>query len=165
MSPHVVLVGPPGAGKTQVALALGRLLGLPVRDTDDDVERLAGKPVGQVFVEDGETHFRDLERQAVVEALAGHDGVLALGGGAVMDPRTAADLDGERVVFLDVSITHAARRLGFTAPSHVVNPRAQWLRMMEGRRPVYERVASVVVSTDGRAVEDVAAEVAATIPR
>lgn len=148
-----------------MAEELGRLLDLPVLDTDREVEARTGRSVGELFVEEGEPVFRDLERQVVVDALAMHDAVLALGGGAVMDPRTEADLAGHAVVFLDVSITYAARRLGFNVerPTHLVNPRAQWLRMMEGRRPVYERIAVARVSTDDREVEDVAAEIAAVL--
>jgi shikimate kinase len=165
VSPAVVLVGPPGAGKTSVAEALGRLLDLPVRDTDRDVEQRAGAPVAEIFVEDGESRFRDLEREAVVDALAGHQGVLALGSGAVLDPRTEADLAGYPVVFLDVSVTHAARRIGFTKdrPILLVNPRAEWVRMMDGRRAVYERVATARVQTDGRTVDEVAADVASVM--
>lgn len=144
-----------------MAREVGRLLGLPVRDTDRDVERLAGAGVPEIFVHEGEARFRDLERKAVVEALAEHDGVLALGGGAVMDPRTEVDLREHFAVFLDVSVSHAARRIGLNKerPTHLVNPRAQWLRMMEGRRPVYERVAAARVVTDDKTVEQVAAEV------
>jgi shikimate kinase len=165
MSPRVVLIGPPGAGKTSVAAALGRLLDTPARDTDADVETLAGASVADIFVDQGESAFRDLEREVVVRALDEQDGVLAVGGGAVMDPLTEADLAGMPVVFLDVSIAHAARRLGFnqSRPTHVVNPRAQWLRMMEGRRPVYERLAVATVSTDDKTVEDVAAEVVSAL--
>jgi shikimate kinase len=153
----VVVVGPPGAGKSTVAAVLGARFGLAVRETDADVERAAGKPVGDIFVDDGEPAFRELERTAVVEALAGHDGVLAVGGGAVLDPRTEADLAGHPVVFLDVQITDAARRIGFGAAGMVVgSPRAAWLRLMEARRPVYERVARVTVATDGRTPDEVA---------
>jgi shikimate kinase len=163
--PAVVLVGPPGAGKTSVAQALGRLLDLPVRDTDRDVEQRAGVSVAEIFVHDGEPRFRDLEREAVVDALAGHRGVLALGSGAVLDPRTEADLAGHPVVFLDVSVTHAARRIGFTKdrPILLVNPRAEWVRMMDGRRTVYERVATARVQTDGRTVDEVASDVASVM--
>lgn len=163
MSPRVVLVAPPGVEVERIAAALGSLLDLPVRDTDRDVEALAGASVAEIFVESGESLFRDLERQAVVAALAEHDGVLVVGGGAVMDPRTEADLAAHRVVLLDVSITYAARVLGLTGATHVVNPRAQWLRMMETRRPVYARVASLTVSTDGRQPDDVASEIAAAV--
>jgi shikimate kinase len=161
MSPRIGLIGPPGAGKSTVAAELGRLLDLPVRDTDTDVERAAGMPVAEIFVEHGENHFRELERQAVVTALAEHDGVLALGGGAVLDPRTEADLSGHPVVFLDVSVTHAARRIGLNRdrPLLIGNPRAQWLRLMEARRPVYERVSTIRVSTDDRSPAQIAEEV------
>jgi shikimate kinase len=157
----VVLVGPPGAGKSTVAAALAARLGVPVRDTDADVETAAGCTIAELFVDRGEPAFRELERAAVVRALAEHDGVLALGGGAVMDPRTEADLTGHTVVFLDVGIAEAARRIGLNRdrPLLVGNPRAQWLRLMEGRRPVYQRVATITVSTDDREPHEIAAEV------
>ena len=149
--PLVVLVGPPGALAAEVGRELGRRLGIGVRDTDDDVAAAAGKPVADVFVEDGEDAFRDLEHLAVTRALTEHDGVLVLGSGAVVDPLTEQALTGHTVVFLDVSVAEAAGRLGFSGPRPVGigNPRAQWLRLMEHRRPVYERVAMVTVPTDG----------------
>lgn len=167
MSPRVVVIGPPGAGKSTVAAALGRLLDLPVRDTDADVEQRAAMSVAEIFVEQGESAFRELERQAVVDALAEHDGVLALGGGAVMDPRTEADLDGHPVVFLDVSVSHAARRIGLNKdrPLLIGNPRAQWLRLMEARRPVYERVSRVTVLTDDLTPDEVAQLVSTRLHR
>ncbi|HET9657921.1 MAG TPA: shikimate kinase [Kineosporiaceae bacterium] len=153
-----VLVGPPGAQVGEVARELGRLTGLPVRDTDTDVEETAGCPVAEIFVDRGEAEFRELERAAVVDALTGHGGVLALGGGAVTDPRTEQDLAGRRVVFLDVGLPDAARRLGFhrDRPAGLGNPRAQWLSLMELRRPVYQRLATVTVPTDGRTPAEVA---------
>ena len=158
MSPVAVIVGPPGAGKTTVAGLLAATLGVPVRDTDTDVEALAGMAVADIFVERGEPAFRELEQQAVTAALASHDGVLALGGGAVMNPLTEAALAGHPVVFLDVQITDAAKRIGFNAsrPLLVGNPRAQWIKLMEARRPVYTRVATVRVETDGLTPEQVA---------
>ena len=156
--PVVVLVGPMGSGKTTVGSALAARLGLGLRDTDADVEARAGKPVSDIFVDDGEPVFRDLEREAVATALREHDGVLALGGGAVMDPLTEEALRGHTVVFLDVQVTDAARRIGLNRdrPLLLGNPRAQWLRIMERRRPVYERVATAVVATDGRTPDEVA---------
>jgi shikimate kinase len=156
--PRVVLIGPPGVGKTTVAGLLGVRLGLAVRDTDADVERAAGKPVSDIFVEDGEPAFRELERAAVAAALAGHDGVLSLGAGAVMDPLTEEALRGHPVVMLDVGLSEVARRIGFNRdrPLLLGNPRAQWMRLMEGRRPVYQRAATAIVPTDGRTPQQVA---------
>ena len=149
--PAVVLVGPPGADVPAVAVELGRLLGVPVRDTDTEVERAAGLPVSDLFVERGEAAFRELERTAVIAALAQHRGVLALGGGAVLDPVIEDALHGLRVVFLDVGVAEAARRLGFARdrPAQVAGPRGQWARLMEHRRAVYRRVAIGAVPTDG----------------
>lgn len=164
--PRVVLVGPPGAGKSTVAEGLARRLGVPLRDTDRDVEVAAGASVADIFVDEGEAAFRDRERVAVLDALAGHDGVLAVGGGAVMDPLVEDALRGHRVVFLDVGVADAARRIGLNRdrPVLIGNPRAQWLRLMENRRPVYERVAAVRVDTDDKSPEQVADEIVALLP-
>ncbi|MET0741647.1 MAG: shikimate kinase [Candidatus Nanopelagicales bacterium] len=151
MPPRVVIVGPPGAGKTSVGRALARRLEIGFRDTDADVEAVAGVSVADVFVEHGEARFRELERAAVQRALTEHDGVLALGGGAVLDEGARASLRGHTVVFLDVGIADAARRVGFNRdrPLLLGNPRAQWLKLMEQRRPLYAAVATHTVSTDG----------------
>lgn len=161
MKPVVVLIGPPGAGKTTIAAELGRLLAVPVRDTDGDVEKTAGATVSDIFVDQGEPAFRELERRAVAAALSEHAGVLALGGGAVMDPLSEAALAGHTVVFLDVGVQAAARRVGFNRerPLLLGNPRAQWLRLMENRRGVYERVATLRVSTDDRVPDEIAEEI------
>ena len=160
--PLAVLVGPPGAGKSTVGAALAGLLGVEVRDTDADVEAAAGKTVAEIFLDDGEPAFRELERQAVIRALESHPGVLALGGGAVMDPLTEQALQGHPVVFLDVGIQAAARRIGFNRdrPLLIGNPRAQWMRLMENRRPVYERVATVRVETDRATPAELARRIA-----
>ena len=161
--PRVVLIGPPGAGKSAVARALAERLGVCARDTDDDVEARAGKPIADIFVSAGETAFRDLEREVVLRGLVEHDGVLALGGGAVLDPavqRVLADYraDGGTIVFLDVSLAAAAPRVGFNTarPLLLGNPRAQWQALMAARRPVYEQVATAHVVTDDLRPHEVA---------
>ncbi|HQY33845.1 MAG TPA: shikimate kinase [Actinotalea sp.] len=168
--PVVVLVGPPGSGKSTVARALAVRLGLTSRDTDEDVERTAGRSISDIFVQDGEPAFRALERDAVAAALAAHRGVLALGGGAVLDPATQAALaryveGGGAVAFLDVSLAHAAPRVGFNQarPLLLGNPRAQWQALMDARRPVYAAVATLHVDTDGRRPAQVAAEIEAAL--
>ncbi len=159
---RVVLVGPPGSGKSTVGAALAELLGLPLHDTDAAIEAAQGRTVADVFVEDGEPAFRTLERAEVARALAQEQGVLALGGGAPVDPRTARLLAGQTVVFLDVGIADASKRVGFdrSRPLLAVNPRASWVRLMNERRPVYEGVATFRVDTAGRTPQEVAAEVA-----
>lgn len=168
--PRAVLIGPPGCGKSTVANVLATRLGVSARDTDTDVEVLAGKSVSDVFLEDGEPRFRDLEREAVTQALAVHEGVLALGGGAVLDEHTQSALEayaaaGGVVVFLDVSLAHAGPRVGFNQarPLLLGNPRAKWAALMEGRRPVYERLATLRVLTDARTPGQVAGEIEAAL--
>ncbi|MDG9706490.1 shikimate kinase [Streptomyces sp. DH37] len=158
MGPVVVLVGPPGAGKTTVGGVLARRLGVGLRDTDADVEAVAGKSVAEIFVDEGEARFRALEREAVRAALSGHAGVVSLGGGAVTDAGTRALLAGGPVVFLDVALADAVRRVGLDAPRPLlaVNPRKRWRALMEQRRPLYVEVARAVVDTAGRDPEETA---------
>lgn len=167
MAPRVVLVGPPGAGKTTVGRLLAQRLGVGFRDTDDDVVALAGMPVTDIFVEQGEQRFRELEQRAVAAALAEHDGVLALGGGAVLHDRTRELLAALPVVFLDVDLKDAATRIGFNRdrPLLLGNPRAQWKQLMEQRRPTYEQVASVTVATDGKDPDTVVDDVIEAVGR
>jgi shikimate kinase len=161
-TPRVVLVGPMGAGKTTVAELLGARWGVTVRDTDHDVEARAGRTISEIFVDEGEQGFRSRERAAVAEALEAHPGVLALGGGAVLDPDTRAALRAHRVVFLEVGVSDAVKRvgLGITRPMLMGNMRARIKALLEERLPVYREVASITVHTDGRTPEDVADEVA-----
>jgi shikimate kinase len=166
MTPLLVIVGPPASGKTTVGTAVATALGVAFRDTDADVEETAGMSVADVFVEHGEPHLRDLERQAVARALAEHDGVLALGGGAVTDDASRALLvgygkDGGTVVHLDVDLHSAARRVGLSRdrPLLAVNPRAMLRTMLEARAPLYAEVATVTVDTAGRAPDEVVADV------
>jgi shikimate kinase len=146
-----------GAGKTTVGGILASRWGVAFRDTDDDVEAAAGRTVSDIFVEDGEERFRELERAAVATALREHDGVLSVGGGAVLDEATRADLAHHRVVFLDVGLADAAKRVGLSRdrPLLLGNPRGQLRDLMERRRPYYEEVAAHVVDTDGQTPEDV----------
>ena len=163
--PVAVVVGPPGAGKTTVGALLAQRLGVPFHDVDAAVEAAEGRSISDIFVDDGEAAFRDLERAEVARALAGERGVVALGGGAVMDPLTEAALAGHTVVFLDVAIADASKRIGFdrSRPLLSVNPRASWVAMMKLRRPTYERVATVRVDTAGHSPEEIVDAVVAEL--
>ena len=161
MNPKAVVIGPPGSGKSTVGRLLAERLGVSFRDTDNDVEAAAGKAIGEIFIDDGEARFRELERSAVRDALAEHDGVLALGGGAILDAGTQADLAGLPVVYLEVGLSDAVRRGGLASarPLLVLNPRSQFRKLMEERRPIYEGLASIRVDTDDREPADVVDEI------
>lgn len=163
--PRLVVVGPPGSGKTTIGRAVAQSLGEPFADVDEVVEQREGRSISDIFVDDGEPAFREMERAVCAELLAVDSGVVALGGGSVLDPRTEADLAGRAVVFLDVAIADAAKRVGFaqSRPLLLVNPRAAWTQLMNARRPVYERVATFTVDTAGRSVDEVVADVLAAL--
>ena len=160
-----VVIGPPGAGKSTIGRRLAKALGVGWHDTDAAIEAAQGSSVADLFVDHGEAHFRALERAEVARALRECEGVVSVGGGAPMDPETQQALAGHTVVFLDVSIADAARRIGFdgSRPLLTVNPRASWTAMMNERRPTYERLATVRVDTAGRRPAAVVDEVVAAL--
>ncbi|MEU5523228.1 shikimate kinase [Streptomyces sp. NPDC047860] len=146
-----------GVGKSTVGRLLAERLGAGYRDTDDDIVAAEGRTIADIFVDEGEPAFRALEKQAVRTAVTGHDGVLSLGGGAILDEDTRTLLAGQPVVYLSMDVEEAVRRtgLGVARPLLAVNPRKQWRELMEARRHLYEEVAEAVVATDGRTPEEV----------
>jgi shikimate kinase len=161
--PAAILIGPPGAGKSTVGMLLAALLGIGYTDTDTVIEQQAGKPVGDIFIQDGEQEFRALERAAVAQCVGSHRGVLGLGGGAVLDPGTQQLLAGQRVVYLQTGFAAAAHRVGLDTPRPLlaINPRARLKELLEQRLPVYQALAWLTVVTDDRDPQEVADEIAA----
>ncbi|SDC67355.1 shikimate kinase [Actinokineospora iranica] len=158
MKPAAVVVGPPGAGKTTVGEALAAALGVAFRDTDDDIVAAAGKPISDIFTQDGEPAFRAAEERAVATALAEHPGVLSLGGGAILSRATRALLAGHTVVFLNVSLAEGVRRTGLSTARPLlagINPRAKFKELLDARLPLYREVATVEVSTDSSSPEEI----------
>lgn len=167
VAPRIVVIGPPGSGKSTVAKALSRLWDVDMRDTDADVANAAGMSVSDIFLSEGEDAFRAREAQAVATALVEHSGVLALGGGAILDPATQRLLadyaaQGGTIAYLEVSLSAAAPRVGFnqSRPLLVGNPRQQWQQLMDARRDIYERLATVTVNTDSKSPKQVAHAIA-----
>ncbi len=157
--PRVVLVGPPGAGKTTVGRVLARRLGVSFTDVDAVIVERVGKPIADVFTEDGEPAFRAIEREVVAEMLVAVDGVLALGGGSVLDPETRARLREHRVVSLLVGLADGIRRTGMSTARPLlagVNPRATFRALLDARAPLYREVATVEVDTRRRSANQVA---------
>jgi shikimate kinase len=169
VSPVAVLVGPPGAGKSTVGALLAERLGVAFLDSDTLVEEMAGRPISDIFLTDGEPAFRALERDAVAKALAEHQGVLALGGGAVMTEAVRDLLAGHAVVFLGVGLAAGVRRVGLSTARPLlagVNPRATFAALLTERLPVYRAVARHEIATDDVAPDAVVdAVVAALSPK
>lgn len=158
--PFVVVIGPPGVGKSTVAAGIAERTGRRLVDTDSLVEEREGRSVPDLFIEAGEEYFREAEERAVIHSLAEAGIVLSLGGGAPMTAAVAEALAGHRVLFLDVGVADAAKRLGFnrSRPLLAVNPRQSWIRTMQERRPTYEGLARWRVDTVGLDAESVVAE-------
>ncbi|MBU2666724.1 shikimate kinase [Actinoplanes bogorensis] len=162
MAPRAVFVGAPGAGKSTIGAAVAQLLGVPFADADAIIEVEAGKPIPEIFIDDGEEAFRALERTVIASALAEYDGVLALGGGAILDAETRSLLSKNTVVYLSVELSDAVKRVGLGAgrPLLAINPRATLKYLLDQRRPLYAEVATHTVPTDGREPDEIAREVA-----
>jgi shikimate kinase len=165
--PKAVLIGPPGAGKSSVGRQLAKILTCEILDTDVEIERQSGKKISAIFTDDGEAVFRALEKSVVLDALQNAQGVVALGGGSVLDSDVADYLSKSSipVAYLEVSISQAAPRVGFNKerPLLTINPRQQWMALMEKRRPIYESLATFKIATDNRKPAEVAQEIAASI--
>jgi shikimate kinase len=163
--PILVLIGPPGSGKSTVGRLVAGKLGVSFRDFDDDVEDECGLPAGELVVKLGREGFSDLECRLIGTVLADHEGVLALGGGTPLNPVIQEQLEPFHVVFLDVELDELLRREGLITlhPWLLPHPRAHLRQLLAQRRPIYEAVSRAIVSTTGRSAQDVATEVLLTL--
>ena len=163
MLKKIVLIGPPGAGKSSIGKALAKELNLNFIDSDSEIEKISHKKISEIFIEDGEPAFRLLEVDVVRKVLADFEGVISLGGGAPINPEIQEVLQDANypVVFIDVSIAQAATRIGFNKdrPLLLVNPRQQWISLMNERRPIYEKLASQTISSDNQKPHEVAKQI------
>lgn len=162
---RIVIVGAPGAGKSTVGRRLARRWGVPFRDSDQMVEAEAGKSVADIFVDEGEASFRSRERDVIAKALDDPDGVLALGGGAVLDASTRERLAQAPCVWLRVGVGEAAQRVGLNTsrPLLLGNVRGTLMALLDERTPLYEEVATWSVDTDGRTADEVVDAVMAAV--
>jgi shikimate kinase len=165
---RILLIGPPGAGKSTVGRVLAADLGLKLIDTDQLIEKQTGKTISDIFVVDGEPHFRGIELQTLRDVLALESVVISLGGGAPIsqEAQEAIEQSNSHTVFLDVSLATAAPRVGFNRdrPLLLGNPRAQWQALSDNRRPIYERLADDAIKVDDMNVDQIVAEIVKNLP-
>ncbi|STZ73821.1 shikimate kinase [Mycolicibacterium fortuitum] len=153
MAPKAVLIGLPGSGKSTIGRRLAKALNLTMLDTDAAIEETTGRTIADIFATDGEAEFRRIEEEVIRSALASHDGVLSLGGGAVTTPGVRAALAGHTVVYLEISAAEGVRRTGgSTVRPLLAGPdRAEKYRaLMSERVPLYRRVATMRINTNRR---------------
>jgi shikimate kinase len=165
---RILLIGPPGAGKSTVGQALANKLAIDFIDTDRVIENETGKTITDIFVVDGEPHFRALELQTLKNVLTLESGVISLGGGAPIsqDAQEAIEQSNSHTVFLDISLATAAPRVGFNRdrPLLLGNPRAQWQALSDNRRPIYEKLADDAIKVDDMNVDQIVAEIVKNLP-
>jgi shikimate kinase len=164
--PRAVLVGPPGAGKSTIGRRLARELGVPLYDTDHAIERETGRAISDIFANDGEQAFRTIEEDVVRRAVQTQNGVVSLGGGAVLSRNTRALLKGQAVVYLEISVAEGLRRTGASTKRPLLtgpDPGAKYRELMRRRRPLYREVATIRVRTDGRSPSRVVKQIVAKL--
>lgn len=153
MAPKAVLIGLPGSGKSTIGRRLAKALGLTMLDTDAAIEEKTGRTIADIFANDGEQEFRRIEEEVIRDALATHDGILSLGGGAVTTPGVREALAGHTVIFLEISAAEGVRRTsGSTVRPLLAGPdhAEKYRKLMSERVPVYRRVATIRVNTNRR---------------
>ncbi|AHH19325.1 shikimate kinase [Nocardia nova SH22a] len=151
--PAAILIGPPGAGKSTIGRKLARELGVTLYDTDAGIEEDTGRSIPEIFAADGEPEFRRIEERVVRRAIMSEDGVVSLGGGAILSEATRELLRGRTVVYLEISVAEGLRRTGASTNRPLLNgddPSAKYRELMRIRRPLYREVAAIRVRTDGR---------------
>jgi shikimate kinase len=165
---RILLIGPPGAGKSTIGVALAKELSIDFIDTDQEVERETGKTITDIFVVDGETHFRAIELETLRKVLTLESGVISLGGGAPIsqEAQEVIEQSNSHTVFLDVSLATAAPRVGFNRdrPLLLGNPRAQWQALSDNRRPIYEKLADDAIKVDDMSVVQIVDEIKKNLP-
>jgi shikimate kinase len=152
MAPRAIFVGAPGAGKSTVGRRVAERLKLPFLDTDQAIEERAGMSVSDIFINQGEPEFRALEETVVADAIVNSTGIVSLGGGALLSPTTRKSLQDCPVIWLQVSASDAANRVGMTGsrPLLLGNVRGTMMKLLEERTPLYAEVADLVLDTSGR---------------
>ncbi len=166
MTPRAVLIGPPAAGKSTIGRRLAQALNLPLLDTDAEIERTTGRTIPDIFGTDGEPAFRRIEEEVVADALARHDGIVSLGGGAILSERTRALLQDRTVIYLEISVAEGLRRTGTNTTRPLLagaDPAAKYRELMRRRRPLYRQAATIRVRTDGRSPGRVVQQVLAKL--